>query len=100
MPLHHLLHRVVELFTTHVLTLWLFSLLIVVAFGVFLSNGRQLVFPSREDCSDSPIKLHGFHLPDGIALTVFLIFLAFYIRLIFFKEDFAYYDDDILTDFS
>jgi len=100
MSLHHVLHRVVELFTTHVLMLWLFSLFIVVAFGVFLSNGRQLVFPSREDCADSPIKLHGFHLPDGISLTVFLIFLACYIRLIFFKEDFAYYDDDILTDFS
>jgi hypothetical protein len=99
---HHLLHRVVELFTTHVLMLWLFSLFIVVALGVFLSNGRQPTFPSRVSAgrSDSPTQFQGFHLPDGISIVVFLVFLAFYIRLIFYREDFAYYDDDMLTDFS
>ena len=102
MPFHQALHRVVELFTTHVLLLWLFSLLIVVALGLFLSDRRQPMFPSRlgEGRSDSLTKFRGLNLTDGISVIVFLIFLAFYILLIFYKEDFAYYDDDMLTDFS
>ncbi len=99
---HHVSHRVVELFAAHVLLLWLFSLLIVVALGLFLSNHRHPMFPSRscEGRWNSLTKLKGPNFTDGISIIVFLIFLAFYIRLIFYKEDFAYYDDEILTDFS
>jgi hypothetical protein len=102
MLFHHVLHRIVELFTAHVLLLWLFSLIIVVALGLFLSDHRHPMFPSRscEGRWNSLTKLKGLNFTDGISLIVFLIFLAFYIRLIFYKEDFAYYDDDILTDFS
>ena len=102
MPPRQLLHRVVEPFTTHVLLLWLISLLIVVALGLFLSDRRQPMFPSRlgEDRWDRVTKFRGLNLTDGISVFVLLFFLAFYMRLIFYREDFAYYDDDMLTDFS
>ena len=102
MLVHQLLHRVVELFTAHVLLLWLLSLLIVVALGLFLSDHRQPMFPNRlgEGWWDSLTRFRGLNLTDAISVIALLMFLAFYIRVIFYKEDFAYYDDDILTDFS
>jgi hypothetical protein len=103
MPFHQLLHRAVELFTTQVLLLWLFSLAFIVAAGLLLSNHRLPMFPSRPDGDRrySLTKLsRGLNPTDVTSVIVFLIFLAFYIILIFYKEDFAYYDDDILTDFS
>ena len=91
MPFHHVLHRVVELFATHVLLLWLFSLLIVVALGLWLSNPRQPMFPSRvgEGRWDSLTKFRGLNLTDGISVFVFLIFLAFYIRAHFLQRGFC-----------
>ena len=102
MPFHQVLHRVVELLATHVLLLWLISLLIVVALGLFLSRRRQPMFPSHivEGRWDSLTKFRGLNLTDGMSVIVFLVFLTSYLRLIFYREDFAYYDDDILTDFS
>jgi hypothetical protein len=102
MLVHQLLHRVVELFIGHALLLWLLSLLIVVALGLFLSDHRQPMFPNchGEGWWDSLTRFRGRNLIDGISVIAFLMFLAFYIRVIFYKEDFAYYDDDILTDFS
>lgn len=102
MPFHQVLHRVVELLATHVLLLWLVSLIIVVALGLFLSNRRQPMFPSHsvEGRWDSLTKFRGLNFTDGMSVIVFLVFLTFYLRLIFYREDFAYYDDDILTDFS
>jgi hypothetical protein len=39
-------------------------------------------------------------LEDGIAGIVFALFLTLYVVAIFYKEDFAYFDNDNLTDFS
>jgi hypothetical protein len=102
MPFHHVLHRVVELFATHVLLLWLFSLLIVVALGLWLSNPRQPLFPNRssERRWHSLARFPELNFTDRMSVIGFLIFLTFYIALVFYKEDFAYYDDDMLTDFS
>ena len=102
MPFHQLLHRVVEVLATHVLLFWLMFLIIVVALGLFLSGRRQPMFPSHvvEDRWVGLTKFPGFNLTDGMSVIAFLVFLTFYVRLIFYREDFAYYDDDILTDFS
>ena len=102
MPFHQSLHQAIELFTTHLLFLWLFALVLVAVLGLFLSNHRQPLFP-RGPYRDSWDRLAGFqrmNLTDRISVIVFLAFLTLYIALIFYKEDFAYYDDDMLTDFS
>ena len=36
---------------------------------------------------------------DNIHLVLFLLFAALYSFVILYKEDFAYYDDDMMTDF-
>src|SRR5215467_10959794 len=71
--------------------------------GLSLSmrRGRVVATPSGGDSVGQNTKLLGrVGFGDGIAAAGLLAFLAAYIVLIFYKEDFAYYDDDMLTDFS
>jgi hypothetical protein len=103
MHFHHLFQEAHEFFTTHVLSLWLFALVFVVAGGLWLSDSRQAMFPLRSATGslDSVKNLwRGSTLSDGISAILFLVFLMAYIFIIFHKEDFAYYDDDMLTEFS
>jgi len=103
MPFHQLLHHANELFASHVLLLWLLSLGFVIASGLWLSrrSDRMVASPCGGDNVGQNTELPGrVGFGDGIAAAGLLAFLAAYILLIFYKEDFAYYDDDILTDFS
>jgi hypothetical protein len=60
---------------------------------MFPHSGRESLNRVRKLWRDS-------NLIDGISAVLFLVFLAAYVFIIFHKEDFAYYDDDMLTDFS
>lgn len=103
MHFHHLFHLGHEFFTTHILSLWLFALVFVVAGGLWLSDSREPMFPTRPGLGirNSVKKLwRDGNFIDGMSAILFLVFLAVYIVIIFHKEDFAYYDDDMLTDFS
>jgi hypothetical protein len=100
---HKLLHHANELFASHVLLLWLLFLVVVITSGLWLSKRSHpmVAIPSGGDGMGQNTKPLGrVGLADGIAAGVFLAFLAAYIIVIFYKEDFAYYDDDMLTDFS
>jgi len=100
---HQLLHHANELFTSHVLLLWLFFLGFVITSGLWLSK-RSHPMPASLPAGDSTGQhtklLARVSIPDVIAAAMFLTFLAAYLILIFYKEDFAYYDDEMLTDFS
>ena len=103
MSVNQLLHHANELFTSHVLLLWLFFLGFVITSGLWLSKRSHpmaAISPGGDTVSRNTKLLGRVNLADYIAAAMFLTFLAAYLILIFYKEDFAYYDDDILTDFS
>jgi hypothetical protein len=101
--IHFLVHHTRDLITSHFLVVWLCLLGAIIVCGLWLSGYAEQAFPvpSRAGSSDRRnnlfASLQGF---DGIAAVLFLLFAAFYIFLIFYKEDFAYYDDDMMTDYS
>jgi hypothetical protein len=95
-PLDHLYH----IFASHFLLFWFFLLLVVIVCAWRL---RSYYTPDAAagaavhgDARSSP----RFSPTDGLCLALMLIFLAGYIFLIFYKENFAYYDDDMLTEFT
>lgn len=90
------------LLVSHFLLIWSFLLVFTVVAGL-LANRQHPLFPetSREKLTRESLKRKwGLPFQDAIALIIFALFTAFYIALIFYKEDFAYYDNDQLTDFS
>jgi hypothetical protein len=90
-------------FVSHFLLIWLLLLLFIVAFGLRLSGWQSSLGP-RSASNDNPYGAanHPWHfdLKDGISVGLLLVFLGAYIFQIFYKETFAYYDDDMLTEFS
>lgn len=103
MSVHQLLHHGNELFTSHILLLWLLFLGFVITSGLWLSKRSHpmaAISPGADSVSQSTKLLGRVSLADCVAAAMFLAFLALYLILIFYKEDFAYYDEDILTDFS
>lgn len=101
--IHFLIHHTRDLITAHFLVVWICLLAAIVLCALWLSGYAERAFPvpSSLDSSDRRnnlfASLQGF---DGIAVVLFILFAAFYIFLIFYKEDFAYYDDDMMTDYS
>lgn len=100
---HQLVRHAYNLFTSHILLLWLLSLVFIGVCGFLVSGRGDLIFPVT--CDQSALsrkpKLRSRVSPiDRISAIILLLFVAGYIALIFWKEDVAYYDDDMLTDFS
>jgi hypothetical protein len=103
MPLafHRAIHHFLYLITAHFLFEWLLVLLLTVACSAWISAVRRPVYPlSQSNRRRDERDLHGNHFVDGISAGVFVLFAALYIFLIFYKEDFSYYDNSQLTDFS
>jgi hypothetical protein len=88
---------------SHFVLAWLFVLGCVAACGLLISSHNNAVDPNvpKQLPSDRRPNFPGrLELIDKLSAIVLLLFVAGYIFLIFYKEDFAYYDDDVLTDFS
>jgi hypothetical protein len=101
--MQHLVAYAYYMLMSHFLLVWLLLLVLVVAGGLLLSRWADPASPTLSDQGDigGGIKfLRQISRTDGISAIVLLLFVAFYIILIFYKEDFAYYDDEILTNFS
>ncbi len=100
----HALHRYSYfLVTRHFFLTWTLSLMVVVVCGLLLSTYSDRVprsYPSgMSDRRPKPPRQ--FTFVDGLCAVVFALFLAAYIATIFYKADFALYDDnEIFTDYS
>jgi hypothetical protein len=98
-----MIHHGIRVLTTHFLQLWFLLLFAIVAGGLLWSRYGQLPDGVGSGAGEAPRAIPLFrHLDrmDRLSAALFLSFLAFYIFVIFYKEDFAYYDDDMLTEFS
>jgi len=101
--IHHLFHLASSILTSHFLLVWLFSLVFVVAGGLLLSTirGQIASSPLQQHVSANATKVQPqFSTVDGFSLVLFCLFAMFYMSVILYKEDFCYYDDDLLTEFS
>jgi hypothetical protein len=101
--IHHLFHLASSILTSHFLLVWLFSLVFVVAGGLLLSTirGQIACSPLQQHVSANATKVQPqFSTVDGFSLVLFCLFAMFYMSVILYKEDFCYYDDDLLTEFS
>jgi hypothetical protein len=96
-----LMHEIYHIIIFHFLFIWLFFLVLVIACGYLVSNRDSRISPIKQTPSDLTEKPpRRLTLVDTASALAFLLFLIGYAFLIFYKEDFAYYDDDVLTDFS
>lgn len=98
MSAHRLFHFAYELVTVHVLWMWLLALLFIISAGWRIS--RYAVQNSTPSQAPAIAVAGRFGWAERAAAILFLLFTVIYIALIFHKEDFAYYDDDLLTEFS
>lgn len=92
-----------EMVTSHFLVVWLTLLLLIVGTGILLTRRGDLpsTTPSEPGNSRDKIRSAGWmSFLDGACTFFLCMFVAFYVSMIFYKEDFAYYDDDMLTNFS
>jgi hypothetical protein len=80
--------------------IWLFAPIVLI--GVYellcllIKDDKKQVLP-QENSAGGLIRKPNLDLLSSMALAFFLIFLTFYIYLMFFKEDFAYYDNFVFT---
>lgn len=96
-----LMHHGYRALTQHFIFVWLFSLFVIVAGGLLFSHYWQFQ-GSTSDAQGSRRSECRWRLQpaDSIAMALLVACIVAYVALIFYKEDFAYYDDDMLTDFS
>src|SRR5579863_10239053 len=96
---HHIVHPIYGLLTGHFLLFWFFSLVLVTGVGWLLSSDTSPVSfagfgpGSWEATAKLPSR---FGLADALSGFLFVLFAIAYIGIIFYKEDFSYYDDDLL----
>jgi len=100
----HVLHRYSYfLVTRHFFLTWAFCLVVVVVCGLFLNTfGDRVPSSSPLGMAERRPKLaRPFTFADGLSAVVFVLFVTAYIAMIFYKADFALYDDnEIFTDYS
>jgi len=99
----HAAQHLSQLLISHFLLIWMLLLVLVPVCGLLASSLWQPILSRTSPVGESTGKLESprpLTLADGIAAAGFAIFLILYIVVIFYKEDFAYYDNDQLTDFS
>ncbi len=98
-----LIQRAYSILKFHFVLLWLCLLVCVVVCGLRIKGYVDGVCPNvpKEMAPTPNPECRGrLKLTDKLAAIALLLFAASYIFLIFYKEDFAYYDDDVLTEFS
>ncbi|MGA7908258.1 MAG: hypothetical protein WCA16_12700, partial [Candidatus Sulfotelmatobacter sp.] len=100
-PPSQLLDHAYHVFASHFFLVWAFFLLLIVVCGLWCSGYRESLWStSSSQGSAEPAGNRQFRATDGVSAVLLVAFLVGYLFLIFYKEDFAYYDDDMLTDFS
>ncbi len=100
-PPSQLLDHAYHVFASHFFLVWAFFLLLIVVCGLWCSGYRESLWStSSSEGSAEPAGNRQFSATDGVSAVLLVAFLVGYLFLIFYKEDFAYYDDDMLTDFS
>jgi hypothetical protein len=100
---HQFLRFLYEMIVSHFLVVWLILLFLIVGAGILLTEygDPPSATPSEPGNSGGSIRSPGWmSLLDGASVVMLFVFVAFYVSMIFYKEDFAYYDDDMLTNFS
>ncbi len=83
---------------SHFMLIWFLFLIIAVLYGIWISGRYTPVAPAELDVHTRG-RMWRSSLTDNIHLVLFLLFAALYSLVILYKEDFAYYDDDMITDF-
>jgi hypothetical protein len=83
---------------SHFLLIWFLSLVIAVLYGTWISRRYAPLAPLQPNVH-AKAQWWYMSVTDGINVALFLLFVALYIIVILYKEDFAYYDDDMMTDF-
>lgn len=98
-----LMHRAYLILKSQFVLLWLCLLVCVVVCGLLIKDYANGVCPDVAEQvapAPNPECKRRLKLTDKLAAIALLLFVVSYIFLIFYKEDFAYYDDDVLTEFS
>lgn len=86
-----------DFIAAHFFLLWLLCLLGIAVCGYWLSLKSVSAVSSQAESCTHHLRL----TPADVAcLSFFGLFLVFYIAMILYKEDFAFFDNDQLTDFS
>jgi hypothetical protein len=101
--IHPLVHYARHAATSHFLLIWALFLVLIIVSGLLVSGYSDPILPTRSQpgTADRRTRLRWQISPtDGIAAFLFSLFLICYISVLFYREDFAYYDNDQLTDFS
>jgi len=98
--LHHAIHHTYSLLISYFLWLWFFvCILIVVAVWLWFDRGlgsrAGLRHGFEETIAKPPVQMS---FADKVSASLFTLFAVGYIYLIFYKEDFSYYDDDLLIE--
>jgi hypothetical protein len=86
-----------EVITSHFLLLWLFSLVGIVVGGYWIS---RMSVPTSLAKAQGYARYLRLTSTDIAGLSVFGLFLLLYTAMILYKEDFVFFDNDQLTDFS
>lgn len=99
LALHYAVHHFRDALTSHFVLIWLLTLAPTVIAGLLISMRRRAALPlsAMEPPAGPPARRN---LADTVAQVALALFVALYIVAIFYKETFAYYDNDQLTDFS
>ncbi len=96
--LHPVVEYVYHLVSYNFLFLWLLTLVAIVLGGLLLSDRPKSAILPQGDLKARPklrSKLSPMDWISGLALA---LFVACYIMAILHKEDFCYFDDDMLTE--
>jgi len=96
-------HYIHSIFISHFLLLWALLAVFIAVCAFFLGGHGDPLFPALTPQGASlrrPSLSRRLSLIDGIAAILLLLFVGLYVFQIFYKEDFNYYDDEVLTDFS
>jgi hypothetical protein len=83
---------------SHFMLIWFLFLVIAVLYGTWISR-RYAPLAAVQPNMGAKTQWWYLSVTDGINVALFLLFAALYITVILYKEDFAYYDDDMMTDF-
>jgi len=83
----------------HFMLIWSVFLLLATVYGTWICTRYALPTSPAFEPHMNPGNTR-LTRADGIGVALFLLFTAFYVTAIFYREDFAYYDDDMMTDFT